>query len=108
MIRNGVVQIIGRYRGGSNRQSTGSAHVHNYATSLITNELNSRTTNPRDCKLTIDKDAPRITFEYVSGDKQGRRFIFEPWQNDEVGWDEMLKFAQAVQPAVNAGYHVSR
>ncbi len=97
MIRNGVVQITSRYRKDGKEHRGSGAHVHNYGTSVIMNELRSDTTDPRDCMLTIDETAPSITFEYVSGDKEGRRFIFEPKPHDPVGWDEMLKFAQQVQ-----------
>lgn len=97
MIRNGVVQITSRYRKDGEEYRGGGAHVHEYATSVIMNELRSDTTDPRDCKLTIDEAAPSITFEYVSGEKEGRRFVFEPKPHDSVGWDEMLKFAQQLQ-----------
>lgn len=97
MIRNGVVQITSRYRKDGKEHRGGGAHVHNYGTSVIMNELRSDTTDPRDCRLTIDELAPSITFEYASGEKEGRRFVFEPKPHDPVGWDEMLKFTQELQ-----------
>ncbi|NCU38064.1 hypothetical protein EOL96_03365 [Candidatus Saccharibacteria bacterium] len=85
-----------------------TAHVHKYASSVIVNELRAPGTCVDDCQLIVTEDGPepRISFKYVTGKKKGRERIFTP-SGDDTGWDEMVKFAQALQTILRAGYNVS-
>lgn len=107
MRANGMVRITHIYHKGG-RPSSGTAHVHLYATSCITNELEARGTDPADCTLVVQEErpTPQIVFEYATGPKAGRKIIFEP-SGDKVGWDEMVKFAKALQAAWAIGMTLS-
>lgn len=108
MIVNGLVNIARIRDNEKTPRNWGSAHVHDYATSVIGNELQSILEDPagsHDVELKLypsaepslfdDVDAPsRIVFRYTGGPKDGRAFWFAPVTGDEDGWSEMVSYAQ--------------
>ena len=100
-MRNGVVRITSRYKK-EGREHTGTAHVHQYATSVIRQELQRHASR---YEMTVEER--RITLECIDGPDEGRRSIFTPEPGDETGWDEMLTFARVLQTIWHAGYELA-
>lgn len=107
-IVNGLVDIGNSRNGEEATVRFSSAHVHDYGTGVIRNELRKildDAPGTHDAELRIElspkpslfdeADLPtRIVFQYVGGPLVGRTFYFAPVSGDKDGWSEMSAYAE--------------